>query len=128
MIHINTCRLFLKLDNCFFFYILPFQVLVSLLFLNLLHALDLVHLRSYSRSLGERMLPSAICSSIQAVLTMWAKASSSSSNLFVLMVLLLPLVTVAFSFALKLASPPASHITALTLIISGTSVIITGKS
>uniref|UniRef100_A0A3Q2VQB0 Si:ch211-207n2.7 n=1 Tax=Haplochromis burtoni TaxID=8153 RepID=A0A3Q2VQB0_HAPBU len=95
------------LNNCLFFYILSFQVLVSLLFLNLLHALDLVHLRSYSRSLGERMLPSAICSSIQAVLTMWARASSSSSNLFVLMVLLLPLVTVAFSFALKLASPPA---------------------
>lgn len=103
------------------------QVLVSLLFLNLLHVLDLVRLRSYSRSLGESLLPPAICSSIQTVLTMWAKASSSSPSFFLLMVPLLPLVTAGFSFALKLESPPAIHITALISVISVTSVIITAS-
>uniref|UniRef100_A0A3B3BTW3 Si:ch211-207n2.7 n=1 Tax=Oryzias melastigma TaxID=30732 RepID=A0A3B3BTW3_ORYME len=84
-------------------------VLVSLLFLNLLHALNLVVLKGYSRSLGERLLLPAICNSVQAVLTMWAKASSSSATLFLVTVPLLPLVTLALSFILKLRSPPSLH-------------------
>uniref|UniRef100_A0A8C8A137 Si:ch211-207n2.7 n=1 Tax=Oryzias sinensis TaxID=183150 RepID=A0A8C8A137_9TELE len=79
-------------------------VLVSLLFLNLLHALNLVALKPYSRSLGERLLLPAICNSAQAVLTMWAKASSSSASLFLVTVPLLPLVTLALSFTLQLSS------------------------
>lgn len=103
------------------------QVLVSLLFLNLLHALNLVVLKGYSRSLGERLLLPAICNSVQAVLTMWAKASSSSATLFLVTVPLLPLVTLALSFILKLRSPPSLHSSALISIISGMVIVITGK-
>uniref|UniRef100_H2LK94 Si:ch211-207n2.7 n=1 Tax=Oryzias latipes TaxID=8090 RepID=H2LK94_ORYLA len=87
------------------------QVLVSLLFLNLLHALNLVALKPYSRSLGERLLLPAICNSAQAVLTMWAKASSSSASLFLVTVPLLPLVTLALSFTLQLSSLTSCQIT-----------------
>uniref|UniRef100_A0A3P9KNU2 Si:ch211-248a14.8 n=1 Tax=Oryzias latipes TaxID=8090 RepID=A0A3P9KNU2_ORYLA len=86
-------------------------VLVSLLFLNLLHALNLVALKPYSRSLGERLLLPAICNSAQAVLTMWAKASSSSASLFLVTVPLLPLVTLALSFTLQLSSLTSCQIT-----------------
>lgn len=104
-----------------------FQVLVSLLFLNLLHVLDLVPLKQYSRSLGERLLVPAICNSIHAVLAMWAKASSSYAGLIPLTMPLLPLLTLGFSFALKLTSPPSMHISVLFSILSGSSFVITGK-
>ncbi|XP_004077361.1 uncharacterized protein LOC101163599 [Oryzias latipes] len=103
------------------------QVLVSLLFLNLLHALNLVALKPYSRSLGERLLLPAICNSAQAVLTMWAKASSSSASLFLVTVPLLPLVTLALSFTLQLRSPPSIHSSVLISILSGMVMVITAS-
>ncbi|XP_071336403.1 uncharacterized protein [Trachinotus anak] len=103
------------------------QVLISLLVLNLLHVLDLVPLKHYSRSLGERVLVPAICNSIHAVLAMWAKASSSYAGLFALTLPLLPLLTVGFSFVLKLASPPSTHTSILISILSGTSIVISAS-
>ncbi|XP_040906515.1 uncharacterized protein si:ch211-248a14.8 [Toxotes jaculatrix] len=101
------------------------QVLISLLVLNLLHVLGLVPLKHYSSSLGERVLVPAICNSIHAVLAMWAKANSLYGGLLSLTLPLLPLLTVGFSFALKLASPPSTHISVLISILSGTSLVIT---
>ncbi|KAK2824460.1 hypothetical protein Q5P01_021635 [Channa striata] len=101
------------------------QVLVSLLVVKLLHVLDLVPLKHYSRPLGERLLVPSICNSIHAVLTMWAKARSSYASLLSLTLPLLPLLTVAFSFALKLSSPPSIYTSVLTSILSGTSIVIT---
>ncbi|XP_039995763.1 uncharacterized protein si:ch211-248a14.8 [Xiphias gladius] len=103
------------------------QVLISLLVLNLLHVLGLVPLKHYSRSLGERVLVPAICNSIHAVLAMWAKASSSYAGLFPLTLLLLPLLTVGFSLALKLALMPSIHMSGVISILSGTSIVITAS-
>ncbi|XP_049926741.1 uncharacterized protein si:ch211-248a14.8 isoform X1 [Epinephelus moara] len=103
------------------------QVLVSLLVLNLLHVLDLVPLKHYSRSLGERVLVPSICNSVHAVLAMWAKASSSYAGLFPLMLPLLPIVTVGFSFSQKLVSLPSIHICILISILGGTSFVITAS-
>lgn len=105
----------------------PFQVLVSILVLNLLHVLDLVSLKHYSRPLGERLLVPAICNSVHAVLATWAKANSSYSGLFPVTLPLLPIVTVGFSYCLKLPSPPSIHFSVLISILSGTSFVITGK-
>lgn len=104
-----------------------FQGLVSLLFLNLLHVLDLVPLKPYSRSLGEKVLVPAICHCIHDVLAMWAKAGGSYAGLYPLTLPLLPIVTVGFSFWLKLAPPPSIRISALISIVSGTSFVIAGK-
>lgn len=104
-----------------------FQVLISLLVLNLLHALHLVPLKNYSRPLGERLLVPAICNSIHAVLAMWAKANSSYSSLYALSLTLYPIVTAGFGFCLKLAFPPSIHIYVFISILSGTSFVITGK-
>lgn len=104
-----------------------FQVLISLLVLNLLHVLDLVPLKPYSRPLGERVLVPAICNSIHAVLAMWAKASSPDVGLFAFTLPLLPLLTVGFSFALKLASSPPVHISVLISIVSGSSIVLSGN-
>lgn len=101
------------------------QVLVSLLFLNLLHSLDLVPLKRYSKSLGEKLLVPAICESVQAVLVMWGKASSSYAGLFPLAMRLLPLLTMGWIKGLKLVSTPFIHITVLIAILSGLSVVIT---
>ncbi|XP_034041362.1 uncharacterized protein LOC117523858 [Thalassophryne amazonica] len=103
------------------------QVLVSLLAINLLHVLDLVPLKRYSRVLGERMLVPAVCNSAHAVLTMWAKANSSCSGLFPLTATLQPLLTVGWSFVLRVPSPPSSHISLLISIFSVASVIITAS-
>ncbi|XP_018552467.1 uncharacterized protein si:ch211-248a14.8 isoform X1 [Lates calcarifer] len=103
------------------------QVLISLLVLNLLHVLHVVPLKHYSKSLGERVLVPAICNSIHAVLATWAKASSSYTGFFSLTLPLLPLLTVSFSFALKLVSPPSIHISVLISILSGTSIVITAS-
>lgn len=103
------------------------QVLISLLVLNLLHVLGLVPLKPYSWSLGERVLVPAICNSIHAVLSMWAKASDLYAGIFPLTLPLLPLLTVCCSFALKLQSAPSIHISVLISILTGTSVVITGK-
>lgn len=59
---------------------------------------------------------------------MWAKASSSYAGIYPLTMPLLPIITVCFSFFLKLASPPSIHICILISIISGTSFAITGKN
>lgn len=104
-----------------------FQVLVSILFLNLLHAVDLVPLQPYSRSLGEKVLVPALCYSTHDVLAMWAEASSSSAGLYRLSLPLLPIITNGLSFCLKVASPLSVHITVLISILSGTSFVITGK-
>ncbi|AWP13816.1 Hypothetical protein SMAX5B_003294 [Scophthalmus maximus] len=101
------------------------QVLISLFILNLLHVLGLVPLKLYSRSLGERLLVPAICNSLHAVLALWAQASNPSSGLFPLTLPLLPLLTVVFSLALKLASPPSVHVSVLTSFLSGTSIVTT---
>lgn len=103
------------------------QVLVSILFFNLLHALDLVPLQPYSRCLGERLLVPAICQSLHDVLSMWAQASSLHAGLYGLSLPLLPAVTTGFSFCLRLASTPSLHISAMISILSGTSFVITGK-
>ncbi|KAG7228614.1 hypothetical protein INR49_013300 [Caranx melampygus] len=103
------------------------RVLISLLVLNLLHVLDLVPLKPYSRSLGERVLVPAICNSIHAVLAMWAKASSPYVSLFAFTLPLLPLLTVGFSVTLKLASPPPVHISVLISIMSGTSIVLSAS-
>nr|XP_046257569.1 uncharacterized protein si:ch211-248a14.8 [Scatophagus argus] len=102
-----------------------FQVLVSLLFLNLLHVLNLVPLKQYSRSLGERLLVPAICNSIHDVLATWSKASSPYAGLYRLMLSLLPVLTVGFSSSLKLASLPSTHISVLISILSGTCFVAT---
>lgn len=104
-----------------------FQVLVSILFLNLLHVVDLVPLQPYSRSLGEKVLVPALCHSTHDVLAMWAEASSSSAGLYRLSLPLLPIITNGLSFCLKVASPLSVHITVLISILSGTSFVITGK-
>ncbi|XP_017283755.1 uncharacterized protein si:ch211-248a14.8 [Kryptolebias marmoratus] len=103
------------------------QVLVSLLFLNLLHVLGLVPLKRYSRGLSERLLLPAVCSCAQAVLVLWVKGSSSCAGLFLFTVPLLPLVTVGFSLALKLASPPSSPSVVLVSTLSVMFVIITAS-
>ncbi|XP_070696864.1 solute carrier family 35 member D3 [Pempheris klunzingeri] len=103
------------------------QVVVSLLVLNLLHVLDLVPLKRYSRSLGERVLVPAICSSIHAVLAMWAKASSLYTGLYPLTLPLLPVITMGFSFLLKLSPSPSIHISVLISILSGTCFVITAS-
>ncbi|XP_028982849.1 uncharacterized protein si:ch211-248a14.8 [Betta splendens] len=100
------------------------QVLISLLFLNLLHVVGLVPLKPYSRPLGERLLVPSICGSVHAVLVMWAKASSWSAGLFPLTLPLLPPLTAAFGFALKLSTAPSFHISVLISIVSGTSIVI----
>lgn len=101
------------------------QVVISLLALNLLHFLNLVPLRSFSRALGERLLVSSICGSIYGVLSMWVKANSSFSGLFPLVQPLLPLCTTGLSFTLKLVSPLSIHILVLISLLSGTSLVIT---
>ncbi|XP_015230096.1 PREDICTED: uncharacterized protein LOC107084677 [Cyprinodon variegatus] len=99
------------------------QVLVSIVFINLLHALGLVPLKSYSRLLGERLLLPSICSSVHSVLVTWAKASSLYASLFLFTVPLLPLLTVGFSFALRVKSPPSYHSLVLISIMSGMFVV-----
>lgn len=101
------------------------QVLITLLVLNLLHVLDVVPLKRYSRSLGEKVLVPSIGISTHAVLAMWAKANSSHISLFSLTQPLLPIATVAFSFCQKLASPPSLVVPIS--ILSGTSLLVTGR-
>ncbi|KAM8858931.1 uncharacterized protein AB9W97_019262 isoform 2-T4 [Spinachia spinachia] len=98
---------------------------MSLLALNLLHVLDVVPLKRYSRSLGEKVLVPSICTSIHAVLAMWAKANCSNSSLFSLTPPLLPMATVAFSSCLKLASSPSLAVFVPISILGGTSLAVT---
>lgn len=100
------------------------QVVDSLLLLNLLHAVGLVPLKRYSRSLGEKLLLPAVCGGIQDVMVMWLRASSLHGGLFLLALPLLPPVTVAFGLALRMASPPAAHVSVMVSILSGTSIVI----
>lgn len=101
------------------------QVVISLLFVNLLHLLGAVPLQRYSRPLGERLLVPSICSSIYGVLSMVAQANGSFSGLLALVMPLLPLLTLGLSFLFKLASPLSTHISVLISFISGTSLVIT---
>ncbi|XP_074532724.1 uncharacterized protein LOC141795652 [Halichoeres trimaculatus] len=103
------------------------QVLVSLVVLNLLHLVNLVPLKRYSRSLGEKVLVPSICSSTYAVLVTWAKANSTYNGLFSTTLPLLPIVTVGFSFCLKLASPPCLHFFVLSSLLCGASFVITAS-
>lgn len=100
------------------------QVVISLLFLNLLHLLGAVNLQSYSRSLGERLLVPSICSSICGVLSIWAKAKSSLFGLFSLVTPLLPLLTAALSFLFRLTSPLTTHVSVFISFVSGASLFI----
>lgn len=100
---------------------------MSLLLLNLLHVLGLVHLKPYSRPLGEKLLVPAICLSTYDVLVMWAKASSLYSGLYTQTLLLLPLATVGLSHCLKLPSLPSVHTSVVVAILSGASFVLTGK-
>uniref|UniRef100_A0A674E443 Si:ch211-207n2.7 n=1 Tax=Salmo trutta TaxID=8032 RepID=A0A674E443_SALTR len=63
------------------------QVLVTLLYLLLLHAMGLAPLKPYSLSLGERLLVPSICGSAQAVLGVWAEASAHSGILITVITL-----------------------------------------
>lgn len=103
------------------------QVLVSLLVLNLFHALGLVPLKRYSWSLGEKLLIPAICNSIQDVILMWFKANSLYTGLFLLAGPLLPFVTAGFSLALKIKPPPSVPFSVMISILSGTSLVITAS-
>ncbi|KAF3841938.1 hypothetical protein F7725_023889 [Dissostichus mawsoni] len=76
---------------------------------------------------GERVLVPSICSSTHAVLSMWAKAGSSYAGLFPLMLPLLPMVTMGFSFSQKLSSSPSMEISVLMSILGGTSFVITAS-
>ncbi|XP_067093145.1 uncharacterized protein si:ch211-248a14.8 [Osmerus mordax] len=100
------------------------QVLVTLLALQLLHALGLVPLKPYSLSLGERLLVPSICDSVQAVLGMWAE--SSHSGLYPLTMRLLPLLSVGWCHGLGLARSPLLHVTVVT-VVTVTSVAITAS-
>ncbi|XP_034537757.1 uncharacterized protein si:ch211-248a14.8 [Notolabrus celidotus] len=103
------------------------QVLVSLFVLNLFHVLNLVPLKRHSRSLGEKVLVPSICSSTYAVLATWAKASSTYNSLFPITLPLLPIVTIGFSFCLKLLPPPPLHFFVLSSLLCGTSFVITAS-
>lgn len=104
-----------------------FQVLISLLVLNLLHLLGLVPLKPVSCSLAEKLLVPSICGSILTVLSLWAQANGSSSGLFSVTLLLLPLLTAAFSFILKLSTPPSAHVCVLVSMLSGTCLVAAGE-
>uniref|UniRef100_A0A3P8UZQ7 Si:ch211-207n2.7 n=1 Tax=Cynoglossus semilaevis TaxID=244447 RepID=A0A3P8UZQ7_CYNSE len=99
------------------------QVLVSLLVLNLLHLLGLVPLKPVSCSLAEKLLVPSICGSVLTVLSLWAQANGSSSGLFSVTLPLLPLLTAAFSFILKLSTPPSAHVCVLVSMLSGTCLV-----
>ncbi|XP_033835987.2 uncharacterized protein si:ch211-248a14.8 isoform X1 [Periophthalmus magnuspinnatus] len=101
------------------------KVMISVLFLNLLHLLGTVSLHSYSRVLGEKLLVPSICSSIYGVLSMWAKANSSNSGLFPLVLPLLTLFTMVLSFLLNLQSPLSTLISILISFFSGTTFVVT---
>ncbi|XP_037322105.2 uncharacterized protein si:ch211-248a14.8 [Pungitius pungitius] len=101
------------------------QVLLSLFVLNLLHVLDVVPLKRYSRSLGEKVLVPSICMGIHAVLATWAKANCSSVSLFSLTQPLLPVATAAFSLCQKPASPPSLVVSVPISILGGTSLVVT---
>jgi len=106
------------------------QVVVSLLVFNLLHLLNLVPLRGYSRALGERLLVPAVCDGAQAVLATWAQAKGSvdGDGLFPLALRLLPLVAAGWSHALRLAAPPSARLTGLVAVLSvGVSLAVTGR-
>lgn len=100
---------------------------MTLLFLNLLHVLDLVRLQPYSRTLAEKILVPAVCLSVQDVVVVWAKASSLYCGLHPHILLLLPSATAGFSYWLKLPSLPSVHVSVLIGFLSGTSFVLTGK-
>ncbi|XP_038816532.1 uncharacterized protein LOC120017680 isoform X1 [Salvelinus namaycush] len=100
------------------------QVLVTLLYLLVLHAVGLAPLKPYSLSLGERLLVPSICGSAQAVLGVWAEASAHS-GMYPLTMGLLPLLCVGWSHGLQLALLPSVHLTGLITVITFTSVTIT---
>uniref|UniRef100_A0A3B3ZXF7 Uncharacterized protein n=1 Tax=Periophthalmus magnuspinnatus TaxID=409849 RepID=A0A3B3ZXF7_9GOBI len=101
----------------------PYAAVISVLFLNLLHLLGTVSLHSYSRVLGEKLLVPSICSSIYGVLSMWAKANSSNSGLFPLVLPLLTLFTMVLSFLLNLQSPLSTLISVLISFFHGVSSV-----
>ncbi|XP_057704619.1 uncharacterized protein si:ch211-248a14.8 isoform X2 [Corythoichthys intestinalis] len=103
------------------------QVLLSLFFLNLFHILGLAPLRPYNRPLAERVLVPAICSSVHAVLTMWAEASGSYAGLSPLSLPLLPVITVGLSFVLKVTALPSAHSFVLLSILTGSSLVFTAS-
>ncbi|XP_024278509.1 uncharacterized protein si:ch211-248a14.8 [Oncorhynchus tshawytscha] len=102
------------------------QVLVTLLYLLLLHAMGLAPLKPYSLSLGERLLVPSVCGSAQTVLGVWAEASAHS-GMYALTMRLLPLLCVGWSHGLRLAVPPSVHLTGLITVITFTSVTITAS-
>lgn len=101
------------------------QVLVTLLFLNLLHLVKLIPLKRYSRSLGERVLVPSICGSIHAVLATLVKTTGTHISLFPVTLPLLPVITAGFSVCLKVAPPPPLHFSLLSSLLCGTSFLIT---
>nr|XP_057914882.1 uncharacterized protein si:ch211-248a14.8 isoform X2 [Doryrhamphus excisus] len=101
------------------------EVLVSVSFFNVLHILGVAPLRRYNRPLGERLLVPSICSSVHAVLAMWAEASGAYGGLFPLAMGLLPLTTVGLSYALKVTAAPSGHASVLVSILTGSSLVFT---
>lgn len=100
------------------------QVVISLLFLNLLHLLGAASLQGYSRALCEKLLVPSVCSSVGSVLSVWARANSSLPGLFSLVAPLLPLLTAALSFLFRLTSPLSTHVSVFISFISGASLFI----
>uniref|UniRef100_W5MPP4 Si:ch211-207n2.7 n=1 Tax=Lepisosteus oculatus TaxID=7918 RepID=W5MPP4_LEPOC len=101
------------------------QVLLTLLCTVALRALGCVTLQPYSLQLGERLLVPSICSSLQAVLGLWAEANAPS-DLFVFMLQLLPLASAGWSHVLGLTKPPSPRITALVTAVTLSALISTG--
>ncbi|XP_034408291.1 uncharacterized protein si:ch211-248a14.8 [Cyclopterus lumpus] len=58
---------------------------------------------------------------------MWAKANTSNVGLFPLLLPLLPVATLGFSFSQKLASSPSLHISAPISLLGGTSFVVTAS-
>ncbi|XP_077586028.1 uncharacterized protein LOC144205494 isoform X2 [Stigmatopora nigra] len=103
------------------------QVLLSLFFLNLLHILGVASLKPFNRAVAERLLVPAVCSSVRAVLAMWAEANTWHAGLYPLVWRLLPLVTVGLGCVLKVTASLSGHTFVLLSVLTGSSLLFTAS-
>ncbi|XP_077470025.1 uncharacterized protein LOC144084992 isoform X2 [Stigmatopora argus] len=103
------------------------QVLLSLFFLNLLHILGVAPLRPFNRAVAERLLVPSVCSSVRAVLAMWAEANTWHAGLYPLAWRLLPLVTVGLGCVLKVTASPSGHTFVFLSVLTGSSLLFTAS-
>ncbi|XP_063048218.1 uncharacterized protein si:ch211-248a14.8 isoform X2 [Engraulis encrasicolus] len=99
------------------------QVIIIYLVWQLLHGVGVVSLRPYSLRLGEQMLVPAVCGSAQAVLELWAQASTHS-GLYPLVTRLLPVLSVLWSHLLALNTTPRLYWTGLLAGVTLSSIAI----